>query len=210
MNYYGEIFNRRKREDNKIFNDIPSELNTDDFFKFCEKAFINAFFWKVREDMTDQNKLNNNEIINLTPELQLLAARAVRNITPEKKDNIDKLVRSIIETTNNQKDMQFWNFYDSELLKACFYYLAEMVNDNLQNFISVKQLLDYIEVDKADEKDIFDIMFCALEEDNPDSLAVAKYKIVKAMPCYCLEGVVCSVKERISLYCSFSNMLKML
>ena len=213
MGYYNEIFSRMNRDKQEIYNNIrenaPIELNNDVFFKFCEKAFINAFFWSVREDSEPEMDNILRAEINLTPELQLLAARAIRNMTPEEKQKIDNLVGYIIERTNKQKDMKFWNFYDGELLCACFYYLAEMADDSLQNLLSVKQMLDYIELIKTDEKDIFDIMFCALEEDNPNSLAVEKYKIFKAMPEHCLDSVVLSVKERIGLYCGFENMLKM-
>lgn len=148
-----------------------------------------------------------DEILKVTinPELNLVAARMVKNITEEEQERINKVVEHIIKKTNDINDVFLWNVYEAELLTTCFYYLAEMTPMNTQTLFHAKQLLDFIELDKNNnEKDIFDIMFEALADENPESMAVKKYLIFKAMPSHCIRVVVEGSKSRLETYVNFN------
>lgn len=138
--------------------------------------------------------------------LEDIKTRNKKYLTDAEKEEVNKQVNRIITSTNKQNNALFWNFYEGELLEACFYYCAEVPPKTSQHIFNVRFLLEHINTEKcASEKDIFDLMFEALEIHLPDSIAVKKYHVYNAMPHHCRRAVVEACKSRLENYVRFNN-----
>ena len=109
----------------------------------------------------------------------------------DEKDAL-KLVNNLIQATTpkgSHESDPFWTKAETALLQAIILMLFQEAPEYEQNFSMVMRVLEYAEVKEEDEEYIspLDLLFQAIEQDRPDSVAVRQYKVFKMAA-----GVVCS------------------
>ena len=101
-----------------------------------------------------------------------------------KPEDVLNLINNLIRNTtpkgmNNTGD-PFWEKAETALLQALMFYIVEDGLDEDKHFGSIMELLECANVDEdQDTKSALDMMMESLELTNPNSLAVAQYKIFK-------------------------------
>ena len=108
----------------------------------------------------------------------------------DEKDAL-KLVNNLIQATTpkgSHESDPFWTKAETALLQAIILMLFQEAPEYEQNFSMVMRVLEYAEVKEEDEEYIspLDLLFQAIEQDRPDSVAVRQYKVFKMAA-----GVVC-------------------
>lgn len=75
----------------------------------------------------------------------------------------------------------FWTKAETALLQAIILMLFQEAPEYEQNFSMVMRVLEYAEVKEEDEEYVspLDLLFQAIEQDRPDSVAVRQYKVFK-------------------------------
>lgn len=109
----------------------------------------------------------------------------------DEKDAL-KLVNNLIQATTpkgSHESDPFWTKAETALLQAIILMLFQEAPEYEQNFSMVMRVLEYAEVKEEDEEYVspLDLLFQAIEQDRPDSVAVRQYKVFKMAA-----GVVCS------------------
>ena len=109
----------------------------------------------------------------------------------DEKDAL-RLVNNLIQATtpkNSHESDPFWTKAETALLQAIILMLFQEAPEYEQNFSMVMRVLEYAEVKEEDEEYIspLDLLFQAIERENPSSVAVRQYKVFKMAA-----GVVCS------------------
>ena len=109
----------------------------------------------------------------------------------DEKDAL-KLVNNLIQATTpkgSHESDPFWTKAETALLQAIILMLFQEAPEYEQNFSMVMRVLEYAEVKEEDEEYIspLDLLFQAIEQVRPDSVAVRQYKVFKMAA-----GVVCS------------------
>ena len=102
-----------------------------------------------------------------------------------------KLVANLVRNTTPkgaQSNDPFWERAETALLEALILYLANEAPPEEQNFPMVMEMISAAEVKEEDEgyTSILDELFNALEQRNPEHLALKQYRIFKMAA-----GVVC-------------------
>lgn len=108
----------------------------------------------------------------------------------DEKDAL-KLVNNLIQATTpkgSHESDPFWTKAETALLQAIILMLFQEAPEYEQNFSMVMRVLEYAEVKEEDEEYVspLDLLFQAIEQDRPDSVAVRQYKVFKMAA-----GVVC-------------------
>ena len=109
----------------------------------------------------------------------------------DEKDAL-KLVNNLIQATTpkgSHESDPFWTKAETALLQAIILMLFQEAPEYEQNFSMVMRVLEYAEVKEEDEEYVspLDLLFQAIEQDRPDSVAVRQYKVFKMAA-----GDVCS------------------
>ena len=138
----------------------------------------------LRENGYDIRVLN---LVNLSESDGYNPFRYIR----DEKDAL-RLVNNLIQATtpkNSQSNDPFWEKSETALLQAIILMLYQEAPEYEQNFSMVMRVLEYAEVKEEDEEYVspLDMLFEAIERENPTSVAVRQYKVFKLAA-----GVVCS------------------
>ena len=101
----------------------------------------------------------------------------------DEKDAL-KLVNNLIQATTpkgSHESDPFWTRAETALLQAIILMLFQEAPEYEQNFSMVMRVLEYAEVKEEDEEYVspLDLLFQAIEQDRPDSVAVRQYKVFK-------------------------------
>ena len=101
----------------------------------------------------------------------------------DEKDAL-RLVNNLIQATtpkNSHESDPFWTKAETALLQAIILMLFQEAPEYEQNFSMVMQVLEYAEVKEEDEEYVspLDLLFQAIERENPNSVAVHQYKVFK-------------------------------
>ena len=101
----------------------------------------------------------------------------------DEKDAL-KLVNNLIQATTpkgSHESDPFWTKAETALLQAIILMLFQEAPEHEQNFSMVMRVLEYAEVKEEDEEYVspLDLLFQAIEQDRPDSVAVRQYKVFK-------------------------------
>ena len=109
----------------------------------------------------------------------------------DEKDAL-KLVNNLIQATTpkgSHESDPFWTKAETALLQAIILMLFQEAPEYEQNFSMVMRVLEYAEVKEEDEEYVspLDLLFQAIEQVRPDSVAVRQYKVFKMAA-----GDVCS------------------
>ena len=101
----------------------------------------------------------------------------------DEKDAL-KLVNNLIQATTpkgSHESDPFWTKAETALLQDIILMLFQEAPEYEQNFSMVMRVLEYAEVKEEDEEYIspLDLLFQAIEQDRPDSVAVRQYKVFK-------------------------------
>lgn len=95
-----------------------------------------------------------------------------------------KLVTNLIRNTTPRSASSsdpFWEKSETALLEALLFYLRSEAPEEEQNFSMVLTMLEYADVHEEDEdrRSPLDLLFEALEREQPDHIAVRQYKVFK-------------------------------
>ena len=101
----------------------------------------------------------------------------------DEKDAL-RLVNNLIQATTpkgNHESDPFWTKAETALLQAIILMLFQEAPEYEQNFSMVMRVLEYAEVKEEDEEYVspLDLLFQAIERENPNSVAVHQYKVFK-------------------------------
>lgn len=101
----------------------------------------------------------------------------------DEKDAL-KLVNNLIQATTpkgSHESDPFWTKAETALLQAIILMLFQEAPEREQNFSMVMRVLEYAEVKEEDENYVspLDLLFRAIEQEKPDSVAVRQYKVFK-------------------------------
>ena len=103
-----------------------------------------------------------------------------------------KLVNNLIQATTpkgSHESDPFWTKAETALLQAIILMLFQEAPEYEQNFSMVMRVLEYAEVREEDDEYLspLDLLFQAMERENPESVALRQYKVFKQSA-----GDVCS------------------
>ena len=109
----------------------------------------------------------------------------------DEKDAL-KLVNTLIQATTpkgSHESDPFWSKSETALLQAIILMLFQEAPEYEQNFSMVLRVLEYAEVKEDDDEYVspLDLLFKAMEYENPESVALRQYRVFKQAA-----GVVCS------------------
>ena len=95
-----------------------------------------------------------------------------------------RLVNNLIQATTPKGSHEadpFWTKAETALLQAIILMLFQEAPEYEQNFSMVMRVLEYAEVKEEDEEYVspLDLLFQAIERENPNSVAVHQYKVFK-------------------------------
>ena len=101
----------------------------------------------------------------------------------DEKDAL-RLVNNLIQATTpkgSHESDPFWTKAETALLQAIILMLFQEAPEYEQNFSMVMRVLEYAEVKEEDEEYVspLDLLFQAIERENPSSVAVHQYKVFK-------------------------------
>lgn len=101
----------------------------------------------------------------------------------DEKDAL-RLVNNLIQATTpkgSHESDPFWTKAETALLQAIILMLFQEAPEYEQNFSMVMRVLEYAEVKEEDEEYVspLDLLFHAIERENPNSVAVHQYKVFK-------------------------------
>ena len=101
----------------------------------------------------------------------------------DEKDAL-KLVNTLIQATTpkgSHESDPFWTKSETALLQAIILMLHQEAPEYEQNFSMVMRVLEYAEVREDDDEYIspLDLLFKAMEHENPESVALRQYRVFK-------------------------------
>ncbi|MFR8005025.1 MAG: VirD4-like conjugal transfer protein, CD1115 family, partial [Dysosmobacter welbionis] len=101
----------------------------------------------------------------------------------DEKDAL-KLVNTLIQATTpkgSHESDPFWSKSETALLQAIILMLFQEAPEYEQNFSMVLRVLEYAEVKEDDDEYVspLDMLFRAMEYENPESVALRQYKVFK-------------------------------
>lgn len=114
---------------------------------------------------------------------------------------INNLIRNTTPKGTSNTSDPFWEKAETALLQAMMYYLIEDGRDEDKHFGSILELLECANIDEEQEsKSALDMMMESLELANPNSLAVAQYKIFKQATSKTAKTVLVSCAVRLASF----------
>lgn len=122
----------------------------------------------------------------------------------DEKDII-KLINNLITNTtpsNANVSDPFWRKAETALLQALMFYLINEAPPKEQNFSMVMTMLEYAEVkeEKDDHISPLDLLFMALEMENPNSIAVKQYAVFKQAAGKTAKSILVSCAVRLAAF----------
>ena len=122
----------------------------------------------------------------------------------DEKDAL-RLVNNLIHSTtpkNTQQSDPFWEKAETALLQAIILMLFQEAPEYEQNFSMVMRVLEYAEVKEEDEEyeSPLDMLFQAIERENPASVAVRQYKVFKLAAGKTAKSILVSTAVRLAAF----------
>jgi type IV secretion system protein VirD4 len=122
----------------------------------------------------------------------------------EEKDVI-KLINNLIRNTTPkgaQSSEPFWEKSETALLQALMFYLLTEAPREEQNFGMVMTMLEYAGASEQNEQYLspLDLLFMALEETKPDSIALRQYQVFKQAAGKTAKSILVSVAVRLAAF----------
>lgn len=115
-----------------------------------------------------------------------------------------KLVTNLIKSTtpkNSSSNDPFWEKSETALLSALMLYLIHTAPKNEQNFSTLMYMIENAAAsENEDQRSPVDILFEALEEDDPQHIAVKQYKVFKQAPGKTAMSILVSAAVRLSAF----------
>ena len=120
----------------------------------------------------------------------------------DEKDAL-KLVNTLIQATTpkgSHESDPFWTKSETALLQAIILMLFQEAPEYEQNFSMVMRVLEYAEVKEDDEEYVspLDLLFQAIEQQNPESVAVRQYKVFKLAAGKTAKSILVSTAVRLA------------
>jgi type IV secretion system protein VirD4 len=122
----------------------------------------------------------------------------------DEKDAL-RLVNNLIQATTpkgSHSNDPFWEKSETALLQAIILMLMQEAPEYEQNFSMVMRVLEYAEVKEDDEEYLspLDMLFQAMERENPDSVAVRQYKVFKLAAGKTAKSILVSAAVRLAAF----------
>ena len=122
----------------------------------------------------------------------------------DEKDAL-RLVNHLIQATTpkgSHSGDPFWEKSETALLQAIILMLFQEAPAYEQNFSMVMRVLEYAEVKEEDEEFIspLDLLFQAIERENPASVAVRQYKVFKLAAGKTAKSILVSTAVRLAAF----------
>ena len=120
----------------------------------------------------------------------------------DEKDAL-KLVNNLIQATTpkgSHESDPFWTKAETALLQAIILMLFQEAPEYEQNFSMVMRALEYAEVREDDDEYVspLDLLFQAMERENPKSVAVRQYKVFKQAAGKTAKSILVSAAVRLA------------
>ena len=121
----------------------------------------------------------------------------------DEKDAL-KLVNTLIQATTpkgSHESDPFWSKSETALLQAIILMLFQEAPEYEQNFSMVMRVLEYAEVKEDDQyRSPLDMLFRALEEEQPNHVAVKQYKAFKQAAGKTAKSILVSAAVRLATF----------
>lgn len=116
-----------------------------------------------------------------------------------------KLVNNLIQATTpkgSHESDPFWTKAETALLQAIILMLFQEAPEYEQNFSMVMRVLEYAEVREEDDEYLspLDLLFQAIERENPESVALRQYKVFKQSAGKTAKSILVSAAVRLALF----------
>lgn len=120
----------------------------------------------------------------------------------DEKDAL-RLVNNLIQATTpkgSHSNDPFWEKSETALLQAIILMLFQEAPEYEQNFSMVMRVLEYAEVREEDDEYIspLDLLFQAIERENPESVAVRQYHVFKLAAGKTAKSILVSTAVRLA------------
>lgn len=120
----------------------------------------------------------------------------------DEKDAL-KLVNTLIQATTPKGSHEtdpFWSKSETALLQAIILMLFQEAPEYEQNFSMVLRVLEYAEVKEDDDEYVspLDLLFRAMEYENPESVALRQYKVFKQAAGKTAKSILVSAAVRLA------------
>ena len=120
----------------------------------------------------------------------------------DEKDAL-KLVNTLIQATTpkgSHESDPFWSKSETALLQAIILMLFQEAPEYEQNFSMVLRVLEYAEVKEDDDEYVspLDLLFRAMEYENPESVALRQYKVFKQAAGKTAKSILVSAAVRLA------------
>ena len=120
----------------------------------------------------------------------------------DEKDAL-RLVNNLIQATTpkgSHESDPFWTKSETALLQAIILMLYQEAPEYEQNFSMVMRVLEYAEVREEDEEFVspLDLLFQAMERENPNSVAVRQYHVFKLAAGKTAKSILVSTAVRLA------------
>ena len=114
-----------------------------------------------------------------------------------------KLVNNLIQATTpkgSHESDPFWTKAETALLQAIILMLFQEAPEYEQNFSIVMRVLEYAEVREEDDEYLspLDLLFQAMERENPESVALRQYKVFKQSAGKTAKSILVSAAVRLA------------
>ena len=114
-----------------------------------------------------------------------------------------KLVNNLIQATTpkgSHESDPFWTKAETALLQAIILMLFHEAPESEQNFSMVMRVLEYAEVREEDDEYLspLDLLFQAIERENPESVALRQYKVFKQSAGKTAKSILVSAAVRLA------------
>ena len=114
-----------------------------------------------------------------------------------------KLVNNLIQATTpkgSHESDPFWTKAETALLQAIILMLFQEAPEYEQNFSMVMRVLEYAEVREEDDEypSPLDLLFQAIERENPESVALRQYKVFKQSAGKTAKSILVSAAVRLA------------
>ena len=122
----------------------------------------------------------------------------------DEKDAL-KLVNTLIQATTpkgSHESDPFWSKSETALLQAIILMLFQEAPEYEQNFSMVLRVLEYAEVKEDDDEYVspLDLLFRAMEYENPESVALRQYKVFKQAAGKTAKSILVSAAVRLATF----------
>lgn len=116
-----------------------------------------------------------------------------------------RLVNNLIQSTTPKgahESDPFWTKSETALLQAIILMLFHEAPEYEQNFSTVMRVLEFAEVKEDDEEYVspLDMLFTALEREQPDHIAVRQYKVFKLAAGKTAKSILVSTAVRLAAF----------